>query len=156
MTRYLISCFRLEIGENANQYHENGDTNRGTAGKQSEGNAAFLRLLFRSVCASVPVSDFQWQGKIDTICLFRRTRCATTQVRTGMVSVSDGKSNPEPTRLRLTMELLVLQKLDTSTPSGSLGPPSEVTDIRLSRKRPNLTSFSLFPPLGSNGADPAR
>lgn len=34
-----------------------------------------------------------------------------------MVTVSDGKSNPEPARLKLTMELLILQRLDTSTPS---------------------------------------
>lgn len=47
------------------------------------------------------------------------------QVRTGMVSVSDGKSNPEPARLRLTMELLILQRLDTSTPTTSMGPPAE-------------------------------
>lgn len=39
-----------------------------------------------------------------------------------MVNVSDGKSNPEPTRLKLTMELLILQRLDTSTPSTSVGP----------------------------------
>ncbi|XP_055308932.1 gamma-1-syntrophin isoform X5 [Sitodiplosis mosellana] len=39
------------------------------------------------------------------------------KVRTGMVNVSDGKSNPEPTRLKLTMELLILQRLDSSTPS---------------------------------------
>lgn len=42
-----------------------------------------------------------------------------------MVSVSDGKSNPEPARLQLTMELLTLQKLDTSTPTTSTGPPAE-------------------------------
>lgn len=47
------------------------------------------------------------------------------QIRTGMVSVSsDGKSNPEPMRLQLTMELLVLQRIDTSTPSASTGPPA--------------------------------
>lgn len=34
-----------------------------------------------------------------------------------MVHVSDGKSNPEPTRLKLTMELMILQRLDSSTPS---------------------------------------
>lgn len=34
-----------------------------------------------------------------------------------MVTVSDGKSNPEPARLKLTMELLILQRIDTSTPS---------------------------------------
>lgn len=44
------------------------------------------------------------------------------KVRTGMVNVSDGKSNHEPARLKLTMELLILQRLDTSTPSTSIGP----------------------------------
>lgn len=39
-----------------------------------------------------------------------------------MINVSDGKSNPEPARLKLTMELLILQRLDTSTPSTSVGP----------------------------------
>lgn len=44
-----------------------------------------------------------------------------------MVNVSDGKSYPEPARLRLTMELLILQRVDTSTPSLSIGPPTEST-----------------------------
>lgn len=49
-----------------------------------------------------------------------------TQIRTGMVSVSsDGKPNGEPMRLQLTMELLVLQRIDTSTPTASMGPPAE-------------------------------
>lgn len=47
------------------------------------------------------------------------------QVRTGIVSISDGKSSPEPARLRLTMELLILQRLDTSTPISNIGPPNE-------------------------------
>lgn len=42
-----------------------------------------------------------------------------------MVSISDGKSNPETARLRLTMELLILQRIDTSTPTASNGPPNE-------------------------------
>lgn len=43
-----------------------------------------------------------------------------------MVSVSnDGKSNAEQMRLQITMELLVLQKVDTSTPTASMGPPAE-------------------------------
>lgn len=43
-----------------------------------------------------------------------------------MVSVSnDGKSNAEQMRLQITMELLVLQKVDTSTPTASIGPPTE-------------------------------
>lgn len=42
-----------------------------------------------------------------------------------MVAVSDGKSSPEPARLQLTMELLILQRVDTSTPTISIGPPSE-------------------------------
>lgn len=32
-----------------------------------------------------------------------------------MVNVSDGKGNPEPNRLKLSAELLILQRLDTST-----------------------------------------
>ena len=48
------------------------------------------------------------------------------KVRTGMLTVSDGKSKPEPARLRLSMELLTLQKIDTSTPSpNNSGPPIE-------------------------------
>lgn len=42
-----------------------------------------------------------------------------------MVTVSDGKSNPESARIQLTMELLVLQRIDTSSPSVSSGPPTE-------------------------------
>lgn len=42
-----------------------------------------------------------------------------------MVSISDGKSNPETARLRLTMELLILQRIDTSTPTANIGPPNE-------------------------------
>lgn len=42
------------------------------------------------------------------------------KLRTGMVSVSDGKSTPEPARLHLTMELLVLQRIDTASPSPSV------------------------------------
>lgn len=49
------------------------------------------------------------------------------KVRTGMVTVSDGKSSPEQIRLKLSMELLVLQKWDASvsTPTPSIGPPTE-------------------------------
>lgn len=39
------------------------------------------------------------------------------KTRTGMVTVSDGKSKPELVRLRLSMELLALQKFDTQTPT---------------------------------------
>lgn len=42
------------------------------------------------------------------------------QFRTGIVTVSDGKSTPEPARLHLTMELLVLQRQDTASPCPSL------------------------------------
>lgn len=43
-----------------------------------------------------------------------------------MVTVSDGKSNPESARIQLTMELVILQRLDTSTPTApTIGPPSE-------------------------------
>ena len=43
-----------------------------------------------------------------------------------MVSVSiDGKTTTEPMRLQLTMENLILQKVDTSTPTASMGPPAE-------------------------------
>lgn len=45
-----------------------------------------------------------------------------------MVSVSDGKGYPELSRLRLTMELLILQKVDTSTPSTSIGPPTKASN----------------------------
>lgn len=38
------------------------------------------------------------------------------------MNVSDGKSNPAPVRLRLTMELLILQRLESSTPSTSIAP----------------------------------
>lgn len=49
------------------------------------------------------------------------------KVRTGMVTVSDGKSSPEQIRMKLSMELLVLQKWDASvsTPTTSIGPPTE-------------------------------
>lgn len=40
-----------------------------------------------------------------------------SKVRSGLVNLSDGKSNPEVARLKLTMELLILQRIDTSTPS---------------------------------------
>lgn len=60
-----------------------------------------------------------------------------------MVSVSDGKSTPEPARLHLTMELLVLQRPDTSSPCPSVGgasaaapPPSETKErmVQLTRQ----------------------
>lgn len=49
------------------------------------------------------------------------------KVRTGMVTVSDGKSSPEQIRMKLSMELLVLQKWNASvsTPTMSIGPPTE-------------------------------
>lgn len=48
------------------------------------------------------------------------------QIRTGMVTVSDGKTQPEPVRIQLTMELLILQRIDTSTPPPTVfGPPIE-------------------------------
>lgn len=42
-----------------------------------------------------------------------------------MVAVSDGKSSPESARIQLTMELLILQRIDTSTPPPVFGPPME-------------------------------
>lgn len=43
-----------------------------------------------------------------------------------MVVVSDGKTQPEPVRIQLTMELLILQRMDTSTPPPVVfGPPVE-------------------------------
>lgn len=47
------------------------------------------------------------------------------QIRTGMVTVSDGKTQPELVRIQLTMELLILQRMDTSTPPPIFGPPIE-------------------------------
>lgn len=49
------------------------------------------------------------------------------KVRTGMVTVSDGKSSPIQIRLKLSMELLVLQKWNpsVSTPTTSNAPPTE-------------------------------
>lgn len=46
-------------------------------------------------------------------------------MRSGTVLVSDGKSTPESAKLNLTLELLTLQKLDTSTPTINNEPPSE-------------------------------
>lgn len=46
------------------------------------------------------------------------------KVRSGMVTISDGKSKHESARLKLSMELVTLQKVDTSTPT-NLGPPTE-------------------------------
>lgn len=51
-----------------------------------------------------------------------------SQIRTGMVSVSDGKSSPEPARLQLTMELLTLQKLEIVTPSSSIAAKKPICD----------------------------
>lgn len=42
-----------------------------------------------------------------------------------MVTVSDGKTQPEPVKIHLTMELLILQRMDTTTPPPVFGPPIE-------------------------------
>ena len=39
------------------------------------------------------------------------------KIRTGMVMISDGKSKPELARLHLSMEMITIQKQDTSTPA---------------------------------------
>lgn len=68
------------------------------------------------------------------------------KVRTGIVTVSDGKSNPEQLRLKLTMELLILQKWDgsiVSTPTTSSGPPeSKVCNTYYEDKHKRVNSIS--------------
>lgn len=61
------------------------------------------------------------------------------KVRMGIVTVSDGKSSPEQIRLKLSMELLVLQKWDetVATPITNNGPPTEskVSSKHFTRKQ---------------------
>ncbi|XP_037902850.1 gamma-1-syntrophin isoform X2 [Hermetia illucens] len=66
------------------------------------------------------------------------------KIRTGMVTVSDGKSKPEPVRLHLTMELLILQKLEIVTPtSTNNGPPSESKERMVQITRQKLGGLGL-------------
>lgn len=61
-----------------------------------------------------------------------------------MVTVSDGKSKPEPVRLHLTMELLILQKLEIVTPtSTNNGPPSESKERMVQITRQKLGGLGL-------------
>lgn len=66
-----------------------------------------------------------------------------------MVTVSDGKSKPELMRIRLSMELVALQKIDTSTPTSSLanggGPPLETKErmVQITRQKVGGLGLSI-------------
>lgn len=69
------------------------------------------------------------------------------KTRTGMVTVSDGKSKPELMRIRLSMELVALQKLDTSTPTtqntNANGPPVESKERMVQITRQKIGGLGL-------------
>lgn len=68
------------------------------------------------------------------------------KIRTGMVTVSDGKSKPEPMRLHLTMELLILQKLEIVTPTNiNNGPPMESKErmVQITRQKVGGLGLSI-------------
>ncbi|KAJ6640624.1 Gamma-1-syntrophin [Pseudolycoriella hygida] len=65
------------------------------------------------------------------------------KVRTGMVTVSDGKSQPELVRIQLTMELLILQRMDTSTPPPVFGPPVETKERMVQITRQDVGGLGL-------------
>ncbi|XP_031627381.1 gamma-1-syntrophin-like [Contarinia nasturtii] len=65
------------------------------------------------------------------------------KIRVGMVNVSDGKSNPVLSRLKLTMELLILQRLDSSTPSAILSINSEERMVQVRRDKKSGLGLSI-------------
>ncbi|KAL5285632.1 SNTG1 family protein [Megaselia abdita] len=69
------------------------------------------------------------------------------RIRTGMVTVSDGKSKPESVRIHLTMELLILQKYEVCTPTNSVNsnPPSESKErmVQITRQRVGGLGLSI-------------
>lgn len=63
-----------------------------------------------------------------------------------MVTVSDGKSCPELARIQLTMELLVLQRIDTTSPTLSTittGPPTESKERMVQITRQKIGGLGL-------------
>lgn len=66
------------------------------------------------------------------------------KIRSGMVTVSDGKSSPELARIQLTMEMLVLQRVDTSSPTlSTAGPPTESKERMVQITRQKLGGLGL-------------
>lgn len=57
------------------------------------------------------------------------------KIRYGMIALSDGKSSPEPARLQLTMEMLVLQRIDTSSPSPSVSLAPTENKVKFKTKK---------------------
>jgi hypothetical protein len=66
------------------------------------------------------------------------------KVRTGMVLVSDGKSKPELVRLHLSMEVLSLQKLDTSVPQQQQIPTSVTSNLSVNNQAPVESKVSHY------------
>ncbi|XP_059614591.1 gamma-1-syntrophin [Phlebotomus argentipes] len=71
------------------------------------------------------------------------------KIRSGMVTVSDGKSKPELMRLNLSMELVTLQRLEVLTPSsaaaGNGGPPTESKErmVQITRQKVGGLGLSI-------------
>lgn len=72
------------------------------------------------------------------------------KIRSGMVTVSDGKSKPEPIRLNLSMELVTLQRLEVLTPSSAAaasngGPPAESKErmVQITRQKVGGLGLSI-------------
>ncbi|GAB0095069.1 Syntrophin [Sergentomyia squamirostris] len=70
------------------------------------------------------------------------------KIRSGMVTVSDGKSKPELMRVNLSMELVTLQRLEVLTPSSAAangGPPAESKErmVQITRQKVGGLGLSI-------------
>ncbi|CAH1400806.1 unnamed protein product [Nezara viridula] len=61
----------------------------------------------------------------------RRKGSTKKEVRCGMVKVSDGKTRPTPMRLQLSMEILKLQKEESSPPNHNVRPTPSDSRVRI-------------------------
>lgn len=71
------------------------------------------------------------------------------KTRTGMVMISDGKTKPELARLHLSMEMITIQKQDTSTPvptpTSAIHPPIESKErmVQITRQKVGGLGLSI-------------
>uniref|UniRef100_A0A182LRP4 PDZ domain-containing protein n=1 Tax=Anopheles culicifacies TaxID=139723 RepID=A0A182LRP4_9DIPT len=71
------------------------------------------------------------------------------KTRTGMVMISDGKSKPELARLHLSMEMITIQKQDTTTPAptptNATHPPIESKErmVQITRQKVGGLGLSI-------------
>ncbi|KYN12314.1 Gamma-1-syntrophin [Trachymyrmex cornetzi] len=76
---------------------------------------------------------------------YERFLAVTREVRTGMVTVSDGKSKPVPMRLHLSMEVLKLQREDLEQAANHNKPPLDAKErmVQITRQKVGGLGLSI-------------